>query len=187
MNRRQALRVVVAVVILVALVTVLNVAATTVTLREQVAAQWQGRPAPALVGPRVDGQGGSLDLGDLRGAPVLVEFFATWCPSCAAHAALSATLAKDAPGGLRVLLVALDGANTAAAVPAWLAQHAPTVPAIHQPLAAAGWGINQVPAFFLVNAQGRIAASHLLGADPAGTEQAIRAAVSALVTTKEHA
>lgn len=186
MSRRQALRLLVAAVVLVGLITVLQIAATTVTLREQAAAHWQGRPAPALTGPRVDGQGGTLALGDLRGRPVLVEFWATWCPSCAEYAALSAALAKESPSGLQVLLVALDGANTSVEIPAWLGKHAPNVLAIHQPLAGQGWGINQVPAFFLVDAQGRIAASHLVGEDPNHTEQAIRAALSALLSTKEH-
>ncbi len=39
-----------------------------------------GEPAPALVVPQVGG--GTIDLANLRGKPVWVNFMATWCPPC---------------------------------------------------------------------------------------------------------
>jgi thiol-disulfide isomerase/thioredoxin len=39
-----------------------------------------GEPAPPLSVPQVGG--GTIDLANLRGQPVWVNFMATWCPSC---------------------------------------------------------------------------------------------------------
>jgi peroxiredoxin len=40
----------------------------------------QGQPAPDFTGTTLDGQ--KLTLSSLRGKPVLVNFFASWCTSC---------------------------------------------------------------------------------------------------------
>ena len=39
-----------------------------------------GEPAPSLVVPQVGG--GTIDLANLRGMPVWINFMATWCPPC---------------------------------------------------------------------------------------------------------
>lgn len=63
-----------------------------------------GEPAPKLVVPQVEG--GTIDLGSLKGQPVWVTFMTTRCPSCQGEFPLMNTFAsRYAPNGLVVIAV----------------------------------------------------------------------------------
>jgi thiol-disulfide isomerase/thioredoxin len=55
-------------------------------------------------------EGGELVLADLRGRPLLINFWATWCPPCIRELPLLDQFARaQAPDGWRVVGIAVDG------------------------------------------------------------------------------
>jgi cytochrome c biogenesis protein CcmG, thiol:disulfide interchange protein DsbE len=63
-----------------------------------------GAPAPDFDLPTADG--GSVHLSTLRGRPVMVTFWATWCPGCAEELPVLAEAEKrHADAGLAVVVV----------------------------------------------------------------------------------
>lgn len=72
------------------------------------AAPVQGARAPGF--RTVDGEGNRVRLSDYRGRPLLVNFWATWCVSCAAEMpAIQATLDEHQSEGFEVLAVNVQG------------------------------------------------------------------------------
>lgn len=72
----------------------------------------------------IQSDGASLGLASLRGEPLLVNFWATWCPPCVRELPMINQFAQRqfAVGGqgIQVLAIAVDQAT---AVNKWLAQH----------------------------------------------------------------
>lgn len=73
-----------------------------------------GEPAPSWTQPTASG--GTLSLSALRGKPVYLNFFATWCPPCNEEAPdINALQKRYAPRGLQVVGVdELENAKKAA-------------------------------------------------------------------------
>ncbi len=117
---------------------------------------WQSKSlisgdAPALTGELVSGD--TFDLDGLRGKPVLVHFWATWCPMCRFGDDAIDAIAKDSS----VITVAIQSGGTTE-----ITEHMsreslsfPVIPDPHGALAAA-WGVSGVPASFVLDDSGRI-------------------------------
>ena len=86
---------------------------------------WLAKPVPA---PEFMLQGinigtGSVRLSEQRGNPVLLNFWATWCPPCRSELTLfQSELGKLRAAGIRVLAVSVDESTQSAAVSALAAE-----------------------------------------------------------------
>lgn len=119
---------------------------------------WQARdlpagPAPALVGTLSDGSTSSLAevLKAADGKPVLVAFWATWCPVCKAEEGNIAAVARDWP----VLSVAMQSGD-AATVAKHMNERSLDFAALIDGSGwlASDWNVRGVPTHFIVDSRG---------------------------------
>ena len=115
-----------------------------------------GGPAPAFSSKRVD-TGGTLDLASLRGKPVVLNFWASWCGPCKRSFPWMNELAQRyGASGLTVVAVNVDKKRADAdrfleATPAQFTvvyDAAGTTPA--------AWAVKGMPSSYLVDRSGRV-------------------------------
>jgi len=126
-----------------------------------------GKPAPAISGSGIDGE--AIALGDLKGKVVLVAFWATWCPPCITETpALKDLRSQYKDKGFEILGVNLDEVRegqgepdkTRARVRRFLVDYGVEWPNIlgqrASTDAAKAYGVDVIPAAFLVDREGKI-------------------------------
>jgi thiol-disulfide isomerase/thioredoxin len=112
-----------------------------------------GQPAPPLSVPQVGG--GTIDLANLRGKPVWVNFMATWCPSCQDEFPLMNGFAtRYADEGL--VVIAVDVREEEGAVAAFAEGLGATFPLglDSDGKAADAWDAIALPVHFWIDAEG---------------------------------
>ena len=126
-----------------------------------------GMAAPGLRAPTLDGK--EADLSAMKGRPVLLCFWASWCGPCKREAPAVRTAAERfSAKGLQVLGVCLDDKGAKDKALAFVAEHRQAFPqafdgqAFSSP-AAKAYNVQGIPALFLVDAEGRIAAKGIRG------------------------
>jgi len=107
--------------------------------------------APAFSATSVEGH--SFNLADYRGKPVLVYFWATWCPVCKVERGAIESLSEDHP----VITVA-SRSEDPAAVQSYFDNEKLRHTTINDPGAtlAGLYGVTGVPSFFILDGKGRI-------------------------------
>ena len=112
------------------------------------------RQAPDLILPDLAGK--TVNLADLRGKPVLVNFWATWCDSCRVEMPELENLFRRSGGKFSVIGVSMD--EDAAAVPPFIKEHKLTFPIlIADRKVSAAYAVRSLPVAYLIDAEGRIA------------------------------
>ncbi len=114
-------------------------------------------PAPDFVLKDLNGR--SARLSDFRGKVVLLNFWATWCPTCVGErAALERLWETHRPRGFVVLAVSIDR-SSAAMVKSFVESHRLSFPVLHDrdDRVSPDYGVRGVPTSFLVTREGVIA------------------------------
>ena len=113
--------------------------------------QRENRPAPDLAYRTVDGRWHRLS--EHRGQPVLVHFWASWCPPCIEELPQVLALASDGP--MRVLALSVDADWTS--VRRFLGEEpSPSVGIANSAEAAEGFRFQALPRTYVIDTQGII-------------------------------
>jgi cytochrome c biogenesis protein CcmG/thiol:disulfide interchange protein DsbE len=112
------------------------------------------RPAPAFSLERLDG--GRVSLDELRGRPVVLNFWASWCAPCKDEAPMLTKLAADHAGELVVVGVVYQDDATAAGD--FMERYGQTYPGVVDPggRTALDYGVFGIPETFYIDATGTI-------------------------------
>jgi cytochrome c biogenesis protein CcmG/thiol:disulfide interchange protein DsbE len=104
---------------------------------------------------RASAHRGTLRLGDLRGYPVVLNFWASWCSPCQREAALLASAARARRG--RVLFVGVDVNDLTGDARHFLRMHDVPYVVVHSKSStSARFGLIGLPETFYVDRNGRI-------------------------------
>ena len=134
-----------------------------------------GQIAPDFTLPRLNGQG-SVRLWSLRGKPVWLNFFASWCPPCNAEAYDLAQTAKKSPG-LELIGVDLTASESSIAkVDAFVQQYGIAYPVLldQSGSVANRYGVQAIPTSFFIDREGVIRAEVSLPLYPALIKKYLR-------------
>jgi cytochrome c biogenesis protein CcmG/thiol:disulfide interchange protein DsbE len=118
-----------------------------------------GRPAPAFT-LKAAGDGTPISLTSLRGKPVVINFWATWCVPCFEEHAVLVAAAREAGDSAQFLGIVYE--DEAERVGEFLARQGSAYPSLmdEDGKTAMSYGVYGVPETFSVDAEGRIAAKH---------------------------
>lgn len=124
-----------------------------------------GQPAPPLRLPQLGG--GEIDLANLRGTPVWVNFMATWCPPCRDEIPLMNSFAvRYAEDDL--VIVAVEVREDVGTVNAFVQELTVTFPVALDEDGAAqqAWGAYALPVHFWIDREGIVRDGALGGIGP---------------------
>ncbi|MBV9794157.1 MAG: redoxin domain-containing protein [Actinobacteria bacterium] len=111
--------------------------------------------APAFTLPSLRDPAQTVSLGAYRGQPVIVNFFASWCPPCQEETPLLVSFARTAAG--ETVIIGIDADDSATAARQFLARQRVPYPVGFeaQPAVADAYGVSAtgIPETFFLNAR----------------------------------
>jgi len=122
-----------------------------------------GGRAPGFTLRKLEGSG-TLDLASLRGHPVVLNFWASWCDPCKGEATmLQREWTQYRKQG--VVFLGIDYHDVASDARTFLSHHGVTYPAVQDGSGKVGdrYGITGVPETYFVDRSGRLVGVHVLG------------------------
>jgi len=174
-SRRGALLVLGGLVVLLAVFFVVAFAPKGAPANGRLPGDPTGYAMPTLVMPKLDGSG-TLDLASLRGKPIVVNFWASWCEPCKAEAALMGASEK-AWRSKGVMFIGIDSEDKPEEAKAFMAKYGMDYPSVSNPDATANgrWGVTGYPETFFISRDGRIASKFISSLDKATLDASIAA------------
>lgn len=132
-------------------------------------------PAPDFT--VLDAQGNSVKLSDYFGTPIVLNFWASWCPPCKSEMPEFQTVFEDVGGDVQFLMVNMtDGSReTVDTAKAFIEKTGYTFPVLfdNEQEAAYRYGISSIPSTLFIDAQGNVVA----GSEGAIDEDTLRAGI----------
>lgn len=138
-------------------------------------AQENGQLAPDITVQQLDGT--EIKLSDLRGKPVFLNFWATWCPPCVGEMPHFEALYPKYQNQIQFLAVSQDAKKEAA--DSFIANKGYTFPVAWDAGQKAGqtYGVQAIPTSVLIDAEGKIIDIHVGGMNAGQLEDFLKQAV----------
>jgi cytochrome c biogenesis protein CcmG/thiol:disulfide interchange protein DsbE len=128
----------------------------------------------------------AVTLGELRGTPVVLNFWASWCVPCQEEASTLERAWRQQARGRSVLFLGLDMQDVTTDARRFMRHYAIDYPNIRDPSndVARTYGVTGLPETFFISAQGRIV-GHIIGSS--STAQLTAGINAALAGQVQHA
>jgi cytochrome c biogenesis protein CcmG/thiol:disulfide interchange protein DsbE len=122
-----------------------------------------GTPGPLAAAWNGVARDGRVGLEELRGTPVVLNFWASWCIPCREEAPLLERRWREA-GRQGVLFVGLNMQDVGGDALGFLRQFGQTFPTVRDPSNATArrWGVTGIPETFFISARGQVV-GHVIG------------------------
>jgi cytochrome c biogenesis protein CcmG/thiol:disulfide interchange protein DsbE len=122
-----------------------------------------GARAPAFNLNRIDG-GGKLSLASLRGRPVVLNFWASWCVPCKGEAKMLEQ-ASQQYRDRGVVFLGIDYHDVTSDARTFISHHGVTYATVQDGSGMVGdrYGLTGVPETFFIDRRGRLVGVHIVG------------------------